>query len=183
MHIRTTLKAAAAAVLAAGIGSTALADRAPPYQLGPVDLSPFEIGPAPSGALVPCADPAPLQVTFTSGTTYVPYHGQVPALIIHGVVTNNGPGIFTPVSPSQTAELWVKWGSGAPMLIESVPLHDLGINEWQQFEGAISEFGYVPGYDLHGAPQIILKVVSSVGDCSTGRVNQISVTGPSPSII
>ncbi|MCB9948802.1 MAG: hypothetical protein H6842_13445 [Rhodospirillaceae bacterium] len=180
MHARSVLKAVTAAAVVAGVATAAIADNRPP-NWGPLSPSVVQgIPTLPGGILTVCTDPGPQQITFSSGTINVPYHGLMPAVIVHGAVINHGPVIYQPANASQTAQLWIRWGNNAPQQFASVPLTGLGINEWQQFTGAIAESDYETMFGIYGAPQITLKVVTTQGDCHTGPANQMSVVAPPP---
>ncbi len=182
--IRSTI--AAVAVFAA-IGTPVQADNGRLFEIGPAfDTGPLrpigpviERAPNPGHTLSLCADPTPLQIRFDNGTTYIPYHGHVPAVIVRGTVTNLGPGAFTPGGGQQEIQLWIKWGSGTShSLLATAPLGTLGVGQNQTMEGAVAVSDYGGLFDVYGAPHIRLMVVSSAGDCHTGLSNQAAGYGP-----
>ena len=182
--IRATMAAIAVAAVA---GTVAHADPGRMFEIGPaLDIGPLRPIPPllqrqenPGHTLSLCADPTPLQIRFDNGTTYIPYHGHVPAVIIRGTVTNLGPGVFTPGGGQQEIQLWIKWGSGTShSLLATVPLGPLGVGQNQTMEGAVAVSDYGGLFDIHGAPHIRLMVVSSAGDCHTGLSNQAAGYGP-----
>ena len=186
MARRFIRSAIAAMAIAATAGTAAHADNGQLLEIGPaLEIGPLRpIGPVlqrqenPDYTLGLCADPTPLSIGFSNGTTYVPYHGHVPAVIISGVVTNLGPGAFTPGGGQQEVQLWIKWGSGSHSLLATAPLSALGVSQNQTMEGAVAASDYGGLFDVYGAPHIRLMVVSSAGDCQTGLSNQAAGYGP-----
>lgn len=178
--IRATV--AAAGIAAAFVTVSSADDRLtiqtnPPWHIGPIRPE-LRIQEAPDNVLRPCADPTPLSIGFSNGTVQIPYHGYVPAVVISGVVTNLGPGAFTPGGGQQEVQLWIKWGTGSHTLLATAPLSSLGVGQTQTMTGAVAAADYGGLFDTYGAPHIRLMVVSSAGDCHTGLSNQAAGYGP-----
>lgn len=184
MSMRTVLTAAAAATFAVGTATTVLADpdRFPQVRdLAPGIADILQQGTGPAASV--CADPAPVQINLSGGLVHVPYHGDVPALIVEGTVTNHGPGAVMATSRALTARLTIRWGDDSTLLA-SLPLGGLGVNEMRSFTGAVLATDYEALYAVHGAPLVLLHVDADQVDCNTaGPSNTKGEYGPAPTAI
>lgn len=178
MFLRTALAAAAVVLSVAGATTASLADQDRPDGVRTLEM----LEPAAAPATPLCADPAPVQITFSGGTVHVPNHGEVPALIVQGTVTNDGPAAVSSSARTHEARLRVHWGDDDPIEVASLSLAGLGVGEVQTLSGAVVEDAYRWLYARHGAPLFTLWIDAAEADCGpAGSANTTADYGPAPS--
>lgn len=182
MHLRPVLAAVAATSTIAIAATVVLANqdrsRPAPEQVAAMPLFLAQAG---RPAAPACADPAPVGITFSSGTVHVPNHGEAPALIVEGVVTNHGPGAVPVSTASHEARLHFHWGDSDPIQVASLSLAGLGVGESQAVAGTVPMDTYQWLYSVHGAPRVTLHIDAERVDCDTaGLANTAEDYGPAP---